>query len=102
MILKSHNERLNNGLDKLVPPDTQPPFRPTPNHPSARHPTFAARHPTTLPPDHPLARHPTFANLITSFFLRKTWFTKCKGYSTTPYDELAMTIPPVFSEKQPS
>ena len=43
MILKSDNERHSYGPDKLVPPARQP------------------------------ASPPAFANLITSFFLRKTW-----------------------------
>jgi hypothetical protein len=51
MIFKSHNERQSYGPDKLVPP-----ARPPASQPASQ-------------PDSP----PAFANLITSFFLRKTW-----------------------------
>ncbi|KAH3816372.1 hypothetical protein DPMN_117888 [Dreissena polymorpha] len=51
MILKSDNERHSYGPDKLIPPARQP------ASPPARQP----------------ASPPAFANLITSFFLRKTW-----------------------------
>ncbi|KAH3716371.1 hypothetical protein DPMN_059093 [Dreissena polymorpha] len=47
MILKSHKERQSYGPDKLVSPARQPASQP--------------------------ASPPAFANLITSFFLRKTW-----------------------------
>ncbi|KAH3725710.1 hypothetical protein DPMN_051559 [Dreissena polymorpha] len=59
MIFKSDNERHSYGPDKLIPPARQPASPP-------------ARQPASPPASQP-ARPPAFANLITSFFLRKTW-----------------------------